>query len=169
MPRGPGRLSQHDVCKDIVAAIADGELTTRELVLISYALAKRGSNTTSIVGQYGEELVAAPYGGTIGSFEQKGYDFETPTGERLQVKTYTKGLRPGVIRSFAYDVVTVEVDPATATVLRARRYAAAVLHAEFRIKWETKYSTSTRALPPGAAGPRTGSSSVGPSARASPP
>jgi hypothetical protein len=35
----------------IVAAIRDGDLTTRDLVLISYALAARGTNTTSVLGQ----------------------------------------------------------------------------------------------------------------------
>jgi hypothetical protein len=122
----------------IVAAIRDGDLS-RDLVLISYALAERGTNTTSVLGQYGEELVAAAYDGTIGSFDQNGYDVVTASGELLQVKTYTKGRRPGVIRSFGYDVITVEVDPATATVVMARRYLAADLYAEFRAKWESKY------------------------------
>jgi hypothetical protein len=123
----------------IVAAIRDGDLTTQDLVLISCALAERGTNTTSVLGQYGEELVAAAYGGTIESFDQKGYDVVTSSGELLQVKTHTKGRRPGVIRSFGYDVITVEIDPATATVVRARRYIAADLYAEFRAKWESNY------------------------------
>ena len=123
----------------IVAAIRDGDLTTRDLVLISYALAARGANTTSVLGQYGEELVASALNGAVGSFDQRGYDVETADGERLQVKTYTKGRRPGVLRSFAYDVITIEVDPETADVVRARRYVAAVLHTEFRAKWESKY------------------------------
>jgi hypothetical protein len=58
-------------------------------------LARHGKNTTSVLGQYGEEL---------------------------QVKTYTIGRRPGNIRSFIYDVVTVEIDPDTACVVSARRY-----------------------------------------------
>lgn len=123
----------------IVAAIRDGDLSTRDLVRISYALAERGANTTSVLGQYGEELVAAAFGGTIGSFDQKGYDVVTDSGECLQVKTYTKGRRPGVIRSFGYDVLTVEVDPTTAGVVRARRYLAADVHARFTAKWESKY------------------------------
>ena len=63
----------------------------------------------------------------------------TSSGQLLQVKTHTKGRRPGVIRSFGYDVITVEIDPATATVVRARRYIAADLYAEFRAKWESNY------------------------------
>lgn len=124
---------------EIVAAIRAGDLSTRDLVRISYALAQRGTNTTSVLGQYGEELVAAAYGGTIGNFDQKGYDVVTADGELLQVKTYTTGKRPGVIRSFVYDVVTVEIDPTTADVVSARRYQAADLYEAFRAKWEDKY------------------------------
>jgi hypothetical protein len=123
----------------IVAAIRERDLSTRDLVRISYALAERGANTTSVLGQYGEELVAAAYGGGRGSFDQKGYDVTTASGEFLQVKTYTKGRRPGVIRSFGYDVVTVEVDPVTAGVVVARRYLARDLHAVFSAKWASKY------------------------------
>ena len=128
-----------DATDRIVAAIRDGDLITRDLVRISYALAERGTNTTSVLGQYGEELVRDAYNGTIGSFDQKGYDVVAGNGDRLQVKTYTKGRRPGVIRSFAYDVITVEVDPSTATVVTAKRYSVADLYAEFRAKWELKY------------------------------
>lgn len=124
---------------DIVSAIRDGDLSTRDLVLISCALADRGTNTTSVLGQYGEELVAAAYNGTRVSFDQKGYDVVSAAGEHLQVKTYTTGRRPGVIRSFAYDVITVEVDRATANVVKAKRYSADKLFAAFRAKWETKY------------------------------
>jgi len=122
----------------IVSAIRDGDLSTRDLVLIGCALADRGTNTTSVLGQYGEELVAATFNGTRVSFDQKGYDVVTVSGEHLQVKTYTKGRRPGIIRSFAYDVITLEVDPATANVVKAKRYADE-LFAAFRAKWETKY------------------------------
>jgi hypothetical protein len=123
----------------IVTAIRDGDLSTRDLVLISYALAARGTNTTSVLGQYGEELVAAAYNGKIESFDQKGYDVLTATDERLQVKTYTKGLRPGSIRSFAYDVIAVEVDPEAATVMKAKRYSAHDLYNAFYAKWDSKY------------------------------
>jgi hypothetical protein len=123
----------------IVAAIREGDLSTRDLVLISFALAARGANTTSVLGQYGEELVAAAYRGTIGSFDQKGYDVLTDSGERLQVKTYTKGRRAGAIRSFGFDVITVEIDPSDAAVVSARRYIAGDLFAQFRSKWESKY------------------------------
>jgi hypothetical protein len=92
-----------------------------------------------VLGQYGEELVAAAYNGTRGSFDQKGYDVVTASGEYLQVKTYTTGRRPGVIRSFAYDVITLEVAPATANVVKAKRYSADKLFTAFRAKWETKY------------------------------
>jgi hypothetical protein len=118
----------------IVAAIREGDLSTRDLVLISFALAARGANTTSVLGQYGEELVAAAYRGTIGSFDQKGYDVLTDSGERLQVKTYTKGRRAGAIRSFGFDVITVEIDPSDAAVVSARRYIAGDLFAQFRSK-----------------------------------
>jgi hypothetical protein len=128
-----------DSADRIVAAIREGDLSTRDLVRISYALAARGANTTSVLGQYGEELVAAAYRGGRGSFDQKGYDVATASGEFLQVKTYTKGRRPGVIRSFGYDVVTVEVDPVTADVVVARRYLATELHRVFSAKWESKY------------------------------
>jgi hypothetical protein len=33
----------------IVAVIRDGDLSTRDLVLISYALAERGTKTTSVL------------------------------------------------------------------------------------------------------------------------
>ena len=124
----------------IVDAIRDGiGLTTRDLVRISYALAARGANTTSVLGQYGEELVAAAYNGSKHRFDQRGYDVTTADGEQLQVKTFTSGRRPGVIRSFDHDVVTVEVNPADAAVVTARRYSAASLYSEFRRKWEAKY------------------------------
>lgn len=41
--------------------------------------------------------------------------------------------------SFAYDVVTVEINPATATVVSTRRYRATDLYAEFSAKWKDKY------------------------------
>jgi hypothetical protein len=125
--------------EQIMAAIRTGSLSTRDLVRITYALSEHGKNTTSVLGQYGEELVAAAYGGVVGSFHQKGYDVVTSTGERLQVKTYTVGRRAGVIRSFVYDVVTVAVQPRTATVTEARRYRATDLHAAFTTKWTDKY------------------------------
>lgn len=84
-------------------------------------------------------MVAAAYGGTVGSFDQRGYDVLTPAGERLQVKTFTVGRRPGNIRSFIYDVVTVAIRPDTATVAEARRYRATDLHAVFSAKWSDKY------------------------------
>jgi hypothetical protein len=74
----------------IVAALRDGDL-----VLVSCALAERGTRTTPVLGQCGEELVAAAYGGTIGSFDKTGYDLVTASGEFLQVKSYTKGRRRG--------------------------------------------------------------------------
>ena len=55
------------------------------------------------------------------------------------MKTCTPGRRPGVIRSFAYDVITLEMHPATANVVKARRYSTDKLFAAFRAKWETKY------------------------------
>jgi len=122
---------------DIVATIRDGDFSTRDLVRISCALAKRGTNTTSMLGQYGEKLVAAAYGGTICSFDQKGYDVDAPIG-KLQVKTYTSGNRPGVIRTFAYDVITLKIDPTTADVVSAWRYDADELYKEFYAAWDNK-------------------------------
>jgi hypothetical protein len=49
---------------EIVTAIRTGRLSTQDLVRINYALAQRSTNTTSVLGQYGEELVAAAYRGT---------------------------------------------------------------------------------------------------------
>lgn len=125
--------------EQIVAVIRAGNLSTRDLVRITYALAERGQNTTSVLGQYGEELVAAAYGGRVQTFDQKGYDVLTETGEKVQVKTYTIGRRPGVIRSFGYDVVTVAIEPQAAAVAETKRYRAADLHAAFTTKWTDKY------------------------------
>lgn len=55
------------------------------------------------------------------------------------MKTYTTGRRPGVIRLFAADVVTVAVQTETAGVALVRRYAAADLHREFTAKWTGTY------------------------------
>jgi hypothetical protein len=95
-------------------------------------------------------LVAAAYRGTIGSFDQEGYDVLTDSGERLQVKSYTKGRRAGVIRSFGFDVITVELDPSDAAVVSARRYLAGDLFANFRTKWESKYQHINQTSPHGA-------------------
>lgn len=135
----------------IVAAIREGDLSTRGLVLISYALAARGADTTSVLGQYGEELVVAAYGGEIESFDQKGYDVATASGERLQVKTDTKGRRAGVIRSFAYDVITVEIDPSNGAVANARRYLATDLFAHSLPGGSRNIGTSIKASPRGVA------------------
>jgi len=124
---------------EIAAAIRAGGLCTRDLVRISYALAELGSNTTSILGQYGEELVADAYNGKRRSFDQKGYDVVTADGVELQVKTFTVGKRPGVIRTFAYDVVTVEIAPTTGDVVSARRYKADDLYVAFCVKWQDMY------------------------------
>lgn len=124
---------------EIVAAIRGGQLSPRDLVRISYALAELGTNTTSILGQYGEELVAKAYGGTTGNFGQKGYDVVTADGKELQVKTFTTGKRPGVIRMFAYDVVTVKIDPATGDVVAAHQYTAGDLYTAFSAKWNDIY------------------------------
>jgi hypothetical protein len=149
---------------DIAAAIRAGDLSTRDLVRITYALAERGKNTTSVLGQYGEELVAAAYDGVIAGFDQKGYDVATTPGERLQVKTFTVACKPGSIRSFAFDVITIAIAPGTAEVAAARRYRAADLHDAFTAKWTEKY----RHLNPGFAawvdGRRTASNAAGPSA-----
>jgi hypothetical protein len=80
---------------EIVAAVRHGRFSTRDLVRISCALARHGKNTASVVGQHGEKLVAAAYGGETGSFAQKGFDVRTADGEALQVKTYTTGRQPG--------------------------------------------------------------------------
>lgn len=125
--------------EEIVAAVRAGIFSTRDLVRISCALAGRGKNTTSVLGQYGEQLVATAYGGKTGNFSQKGYDVITADGEKLQVKTFTTGRRPGVIRSFVYNVVTVEIDPDTASVVSARLYRAADLWEVFYTTYQVKY------------------------------
>lgn len=124
----------------VIAALHAGEWSTADLVRISHAVARRGKNTTSILGQYGEELVAAAFGGTVAAFHQKSFDVRTPDHGDLQVKTYSVGKRAGVIRSFTHDVVVVEIEPATASVRSARRYSADVLFAEFRYRHKHKYA-----------------------------
>ena len=124
---------------EIVAAIGAGHLSMRDLVRISYALAEFGTTTTSILGQYGEKLVADAYNGETAHSAQKGYDVLTADGEELQVKTFAVGKRPGVIRTFAYDVVTVEIVPVTGDVKSARRYKADDLYAAFSAKWLEKF------------------------------
>jgi hypothetical protein len=125
---------------EIISAIRDGELPTSDLVKIAHAVALRGKNNTSILGQFGEELVANAYDGTIESFDQKGYDVLTRAGERIQVKTYTKGKKPGAIRSFEYDVIVLEIDPETADVVSARRYAAEDVFVAFARLHANKYA-----------------------------
>ncbi len=44
-----------------------------------------------------------------------------------------------MIRSFAHDVIALQIDPASADVVEARRYAADDLYRAFRQKWEAKY------------------------------
>jgi hypothetical protein len=124
---------------EIVAAIRAGHLSTRDLVCISYALAELGTNATSILGQYGEELVADAYNGKRACSAQKGYDVLTAGGEELQVKAFAVGKRPGVIRTFVYDVVTVEIAPTTGDVESARRYKADDLYTAFSVKWQEKF------------------------------
>ena len=94
---------------------------------------------SSLLGQYGEELVAEAFGGAVAGFDTKAYDVRTPQDGDLQVKTFSVGKRPGNIRSFTHDVVTVEIDPATARVVSARRYAAAGLFAAFQAKYIDRY------------------------------
>jgi hypothetical protein len=50
-------------------------------------------------------------------------------------------------------MITVEVDPAPATVVMARRYLAADLYAEFRAKWESKYRRINDSFAAWAGGP----------------
>lgn len=123
----------------IIGAMHDGEWTTAELVRLSHAVASFGKNLTSILGQYGEGLVADAFGGQIGSFDQKAFDVRTPHDGDLQVKTYSRGKRPGTIRSFTHDVITVEVDPATAEVVSAGRYTKDDLHRAFAELYSSKY------------------------------
>jgi hypothetical protein len=124
----------------IIAALHMGDWATADLVRIAHAVAQFGNNTTSVLGQYGEELVAEAFGGDVASFDQKAYDVRTPEHGKLQVKTYSVGKRPGVIRSFTHDVVTLEVDPTTATVHSAKLYSAADLFATFKMLYDGKYA-----------------------------
>lgn len=125
----------------VIDILNSRDWSTADLVRISYAAARLGPNTTSILGRYGEELVAEAFGGTIASFDQKAFDVRTPDHGDLQVKTYAVGKRPGNIRSFTHDVVTVEVEPSTAAVRSARLYRAADLYASFKSSYEAKYAS----------------------------
>jgi hypothetical protein len=122
----------------VIAAVNSGKWSTADLVRLAHALGAFGKNGTSVLGQYGEELVAQAFGGAVAGFDTKSYDVRTPQDGDLQVKTFSVGKRPGNIRSFTHDVVTVEIDPATACVVSARRYAAADLFAAFQIKYTDK-------------------------------
>lgn len=124
---------------EVIEAIRAGAWSTADLVRLSHAVAKKGINTTSILGQYGEELVALAFGGEVESFDTKAYDVRTPADGDLQVKTFSLGKRPGNIRSFTHDVITLEIDSATARVVDARRYAAADLYASFGRRHREKY------------------------------
>lgn len=125
---------------DVIEAIRFGSWTTAELVRLAHAVATRGINTTSILGQFGEEEVARVFGGSVSSFHQKGYDVRTPNDGVLQVKTYSVGKRPGNIRSFMHDVVTLAVDATTATVVLAKHYRAGDLFEVFRATYDSKYA-----------------------------
>jgi hypothetical protein len=129
-----------DAADAVIDALRSHRWTTAELVRIAHAVAQLGKNTTSILGQYGEELVAEAYGGVIQSFDQKAYDVRTPEHGDLQVKTYSVGKQPGSIRSFTHDVVTLAVDPATSAVVRAKLYHAEDLYTAFKARYETVYA-----------------------------
>ena len=122
-----------------ISAINAGKWSTADLVRLAHAVGAFGKNGTSVLGQYGEELVAQAFGGTVAGFDTKAYDVQTPHDGDLQVKTFSRGKRPGNIRSFTHDVVTVEIDAATAAVVSARRYASADLFAAFQIKYNDTY------------------------------
>jgi hypothetical protein len=124
----------------IVTAIKSGTWSTEDLVRLAYAVGAFGKNGTSILGQHGEELVARAFGGTVASFDTKAYDVRTPHDGDLQVKTFSVGKRPGNIRSFTHDVVALEIDPQTASVVSAQRYAATDLFAAFRAIYTDKYA-----------------------------
>lgn len=124
----------------IIASLRTGAWTTADLVRIAHALAQHGKNTTSILGQFGEELVAKAFDGTVAPFHQKAFDVRTPKHGDLQVKTFSVGKRAGNIRSFTHDVVTIEIDPATASVRSAKLYAADDLYAGFKRLFDGKYA-----------------------------
>jgi len=124
----------------VIAAVNSGKWSTADLVRLANAVGAFGKNGTSVLGQYGEELVAQAFGGTVAGFDTKAYDVRTPQDGDLQVKTFSVGKRPGNIRSFTHGVVAVEIDPATARVVSARRYAAADLFAAFQVKYTDKYA-----------------------------
>jgi hypothetical protein len=125
----------------IIAALGVGTWSTADLVRIAHAVAWCGTNTTAVLGQYGEELVARAFEGTIAPFDQKAYDVSTPEHGDLQVKTYSLGKRPGAIRSFAHDVIVLQVEPTSARVRSAKRYRAADLYAVFRDAYESKFAS----------------------------
>ena len=97
----------------VINTISSGRWLTAELVRLAHAINALGKNGTSVLGQYGEELVAAAFGGTVAGFDTKAYDVNTPLDGDLQVKTFSRGKRPGNIRSFTHDVIALEIDPIT--------------------------------------------------------
>ena len=124
----------------VIDAVTKGEWTTADLVRLAHAVSSFGKNGTSVLGQYGEELVAKAFGGTVAGFETKAYDVRTPENGDLQVKTFSAGKRPGNIRSFTHDVVALAIDPSTARVVSARLYSAADLFGAFQVKYASNYA-----------------------------
>ena len=124
----------------IIAALKSRKWPMADLVRIAHAVAQCGRTTTSVLGQYGEDLVVEAFGGTAAPVSQKAYDVRTPNHGDLQVKTFSVGKRPGNIRSFTHDVVTLEVDPSTAAVVSAELYKAADLYAAFQAKYTAKFA-----------------------------
>lgn len=125
---------------EVIKAISIGVWQTADLVRLAHAVATRGVNTTSVLAR----PVRRGTGGTsvrrkVAGFDTKAYDVRTPADGDLQVKTFSLGKRAGSIRSFTHYVITLEVDPATAQVVRARRYAAADLYKAFWRKHHDKY------------------------------
>lgn len=125
---------------EIISALRSGAWETVDLVRIAHAVGQFGKNGTSVLGQYGEELVAKAFGGTVASFDQKAFDVRTPKHGDLQVKTYSVGKRPGAIRSLTHDVVTLAIDPSTAKVVSAKVFRADDLFAAFKEKYDAKYA-----------------------------
>ena len=73
-------------------------------------------HTRNLVGEIAESIAHAYLGGVRGSFTQAGWDIQTETGERVQVKALwrtanTKRTNAGTIRGHDYDsLLVVEFD-----------------------------------------------------------
>src|SRR4051812_27761402 len=102
MTYDPSSRSTGDLLRDWAAVMR--ELRKRDVI--------RTNNNP--VGDIAEAIVHAHYGGERGGFSQAGWDVQTPTGERIQVKALRqtgarsrRNLSP--IRGSDYDSVVIAI------------------------------------------------------------